>query len=151
MFDIRLTADWVEGSALGDAGLYGEIVLGEHTERFVALIRYWSPLDYQRQWRAGIQRLVREAVPSCLITALDDPDTSEILRWWLLYPLGDVVAVRESALDYKRSRTKFSTEMPYIAIPPRRLRSEDGFEISEWQLPVFEFASFLERQAKSGL
>lgn len=150
MFDIRLTANWVDQSVLGDAGLYGEIVLGEHTERFVSLIGYWSPLDYQRQWRTGIRRLIRELVPSCVITSIDDPDNSEILRWWLLYPLGDVVAVRESALEYKRSRTKFSTEMPFLAIPPRRLLSEDGFEISEWQLPVLEFEGFLERQSQSG-
>lgn len=142
-FRIRFLSELLPGSTLGDAALLGEINLGDEVEGFQSLIGFWSPLDYQQQWVQGVRRLVHEKRDSCLITSVDDPSFGEVVSWWLLYLDGDVAHVREALLFPENQVGRFSTSDPYSAIPPRRESPDEGMIISEWDIPVNDFALFL--------
>lgn len=142
-FDIKFSDETTIGSELGNTGQYGEIVLGDESEGFLSLVGFWSPRDYQQQWKAGVRRLVDERKSSCLITSLHDPQQAEILTWWLLYPVNDEVHVQNALLLLRETRPGFSTKDPYNSIPVRRELSEDGSQISEWVLPIQDFVEFL--------
>jgi hypothetical protein len=141
-FNIRFLFEFLPGSTVGDAALVGEIVLGNETDGFQSLIGYWSPLDYKRQWIAGVRRLVEERRNSCLITSLDNPSYGAITWWWLLYPDGDIVHVR-NALLFPEDQEGFSTAHPYSAIPERMVTNDESEAISEWDVPFEDFAMFL--------
>jgi hypothetical protein len=79
-FEINFLPHEVEGSELGNTGRFGEIVLGDYRELFISLIGFWSPRDYEDQWREGIRRVVQRE-RSCLVTSLDDPAKSEVITW----------------------------------------------------------------------
>jgi hypothetical protein len=143
-FGIKFLAETVEGSELGNTGQYGEIVLGDEREMFLSLIGYWSPRDYEEQWRNGILRVVRERQESCLITSLHDPREADVLMWWLLYPDGDTVRIQNALLLLDQHRQEFSTHHPYASIPPRRIVTDDGQPISEWVLPITDLRDFLQ-------
>jgi hypothetical protein len=149
-FDIRFTGETSDDSEIGNAGYYGELTLGEDSESFVSLIGYWSPRDYEQQWLQGIQRVIVANRASCLITSIHDPADADVISWWLLYPDGEVVHVREALLLLKDSRSTFSTADPYAAIPARQLNDESGAEISEWTVARGELQRFLDQRAGSG-
>lgn len=142
-FDIRFSGETTDGSEVGNAGHFGEIILGDTTELFVSLVGYWSPADYVHQWRAGIHRLVSQNLPTCLITSLHDRQEADILSWWLLYPMGSHVRVQDAVLLLDQDRSRFSTTNPYAAIPPWRQFTDDGEPISEWVVPLQDFADYL--------
>jgi CdiI N-terminal domain len=143
-FNIRFLPEVLPGSTVGDTGLIGEILLGEELEGFQSFIGFWSPLDYKLQWLQGVRRLVRERLNSCLIASVDDPAFGEVVFWWLLYPDGDVAHVREGLLLPEDQAGRFSTSDPYSCIPPRGDSEHDGVVISEWDVPISDFAHFLD-------
>jgi hypothetical protein len=144
MFDIRLIQSIPE-SRLGNAACEGEIVLGEQRENFTSLIGFWSPEDYLRHWRSEISRLVEIRQPSCLITSIYDPDEADVGTWWLLYPFGDVVVLQDSLLLFREMTGRFDTANPGDFIPSYKSRTEHGFDISEWEMPISDFVSYLKR------
>jgi hypothetical protein len=150
VFDIRFSGETTENSELGNAGYYGEVLLGDEREAFVSLIGFWSPRDYLQQWEEGIRRLVNQNKTSCLITSLHDPKEADILTWWLLYPLDHNVHVQNALLVLSEQRAKFATNSPYDAIPPRRQFTDEGDQISEWIVPLQDFAQFLRARDVGG-
>lgn len=142
-FDIKFLPPVWEGSRLGNAALPGRIILGEHEEDFVSLIGFWSPRDYERQWRSAIERLVEERCESCLVTSIHDLRASDVARWWLLYPEQRVVHVQEALLFPKQLPGHVSEKDLYQAILPRETYNEDGAPISEWDVPFDDFIAFL--------
>lgn len=142
-FDIKFLPPVLEGSQLGNAALTGRIILGEYEEDFVSLIGFWSPRDYECQWRTAIERMVRMGCDSCLITSIHDPTESDIGRWWLLYPDRGIVHVQEALLLFNQLSGQLSVDDPYGAILPRRTYNEEGMPISEWDLPLQDFVEFL--------
>jgi hypothetical protein len=149
VFDIRFLGERTDDSEVGNAGYLGEIMLGYERETFLSLIGYWSPQDYQRQWVLGIRRLIQEKIASCLITSLHDPIEADVLRWWLLYPIGSDIYVQEALLLLGSCRDRFSTKDPYVSVPPRRQETAGGEEISEWVVPREDFVAYLRRQDDS--
>jgi hypothetical protein len=143
-FDIRFLTEWTPGSETGNAGRFGRITLDDFSETFVSLIGFWSPYDYEVQWRRGVERLVGERRNSCLITSLHDPAATEMLMWWLLYPDGDRVVVQQALLFFANLDRTFSTNDPFSSIPPRRQITEEGEAISEWSLDFASFREFLD-------
>jgi len=141
-FSIRLLPETVDDSEVGNAGQYGEIELDDYRETFIAIIGFWSPHDYQNQWREAITRLVERRERSCLITSLHDPAVSEMLWWWLLYIEDDQVAVQNAILLFSELPKPFSTGDPYASIPAHRTMNEEGLEIVEWRLPLMHFEEF---------
>jgi hypothetical protein len=144
-FSIQLLPEQVQESELGNAAQYGEIQLGDYTESFIALIGFWSPLDYSEHWSRSIKRLVDLKCASCLITSLHNPQVAEVLHWWLLYPIGDDVVVQNALLLGRRALSDFDARNPYRSIPTLRRVSEEGEQISEWLVHLTDFGDFLER------
>jgi hypothetical protein len=145
MFSIRLLSEKAPESELGNAAQYGEIRLDEYRETFIAIIGFWSPLDYVASWSRSIKRLVDRGRASCLITSMHDPKVAEVLHWWLLYPVGDEVIVQNSLLLGREALSDFDTRNPYRSIPTHRAVSEEGEQISEWLVRLRDFRDFLEQ------
>jgi hypothetical protein len=141
-FSIRFLPHTADGSELGNAAWFGEIELGEEIEVFTSVIGFWSPHDYMRQWRQGLDRAL-SGRHSCLITSLHDPSLVEVLHWWLLYPQGESIALQNALLILRDLPTAFTTSDPYSAIPPYRTHSEEGLPISEWKVSRSDIMSFL--------
>lgn len=141
-FAIRLLPERVPGVKAGAEARYGEIRIGEYQETFVALIGLWTPEDYEAHWRQATSRLVRSGQPSCLITSVYHPTESDLVRWWLLYPEGERVFMREALLIQPQIPRRFNPSDPYSFIPPRHEAGEDGQEVSEWELPLQDFEDF---------
>lgn len=142
-FNIQFLSGWTPGSETGNAGRPGRITLDDFSEMFISLIGYWSPRDYEAQWRRGIRRLIEERRDSCLITSLHDPAATEMLMWWLLYPQGEFVIVHQSLLLFRDLEHAFSTNDPFYSIPPREQMTDDGEPISEWSVDIRSFEEFL--------
>lgn len=146
MFDIRFSGSAVEGSRLGNGVSRGRLVIGEQIEEFESFIGFWSPFDYERQWLEGTVRVAAKGSASCLITSLTDPSHAEFVRWWLLYPQGDLVVLQEGLLLLKSLVVPFSTTSPYDSIPEHQSLTDDGRPISEWRLPRTAIADFARRR-----
>lgn len=146
IFDIRFLPDWTPGSETGNAGHHGRITLDDFSETFISLIGYWSPRDYEAQWRSGVKRLVEERRDSCLITSLHDPAATEMLMWWLLYPEGEFVIVQQGLLLFADLERAFNTSNPFCSIPPREQVTDNGEVVSEWSIDIGSFEEFLRRK-----
>jgi len=143
MFDIYLTDRAVPES--DGYAVYGTVILNDYSETFVASLVDWSPVDYRRQWGKASQRLFEGYDRSALVASYVRPPDSEFLMWWLMYREGEVVHVRNELLPYSQLATPFSIDDPWSSIRDRTVRTEDGFEISEWDVPIEEFSKFIER------
>jgi hypothetical protein len=142
-FNIRFLPQTVDGSELGNTGRLGEIELGAEREGFVSLIGFWSPKDYEDQWIAAVQRLVKDRCSSCLITSIHEPKETDAIIWWLLYPYSQDVRVQNALLLTAEQTLPFSTSDPYQSIPPYRAVTDEGDMISEWRLHLSAFEDFL--------
>lgn len=142
-FGIWFQTEDVSGSTLGNAARTGEIVLGTDRESFTSLVGFWSPADYAAQWRRGLERVIQQQLPSCLITSIHDPSEADVIHWWLLYPDGEEVAVQNALLLPRTLDRPFSTVDPYASVPARRVVNDDGYAVSEWHVPVAEVRDFL--------
>lgn len=145
-FFIHFTDGPVVGSQIGNGLMLGEIVLGDYREGFESFIGFWSQHDYEMQWGLGVQRAAAEGQASCLITSITDPTHAEFLRWWLIYPLGETVAIQESLLLFDQLSTPFSTADPYRSIPARVQITDEGQPVSEWELPRDALREFLDNR-----
>jgi hypothetical protein len=144
-FGIRWLSEQVAESDVGNSAQYGEIELDNYRETFLAIIGFWSPLDYSEHWSRSVRRLVETKRESCLITSLHDPQVVEVLHWWLLYPVGDQVIVQNSLLLGRHALSSLDTRDPYRSIPVRSQVSEEGEPISEWTMHSADFRDFLGR------
>jgi hypothetical protein len=51
----------------------GELVAGEHQERFRSDLRAWHKNEYESQWKQGVARLLAGAQSSALVTSFGGP------------------------------------------------------------------------------
>jgi CdiI N-terminal domain len=113
------------------------IVIDEFEETFDVPLDFWSEGDYERQWLEGAERIVRGERTSCLVSWMQDPDFSPILRWWSLYRRnGPNVIVREQLCLPEFGRV--DPKNPYVAVQPY---GEDAL-VSEWMLTVDDLSVF---------
>ena len=117
----------------------GEIQIGDFKETFEMPLEYWTIEDYQKQWRAGIER-IKTHDNSCLVTELQDPNKAPRAIIWELYKEGDKVYIQNRLL-YGRlfhkllKKRPFTVETCYDFISPRETES-DGDPISEWVIDL---------------
>ena len=130
----------------GDLHRWGFTILGDDAERFAAPLGYWDEDAYKAQWKQGVQRLVDGAETSCLITRMEEPGDGQVAQFWELYRLDDeIVAVHDRLWV-----PDFGGLQPgavYEAVEPYRRESEDGVLLSEWRLPLSDFADYLADQS----
>ena len=131
----------------GDGPLHraGVTVLGHDRDCFDAPLSFWREGDYEAQWREGVERLVAGAESSALVTRMEDPDDEQILRFWALYRLDQSVAVHEQLWVPEFGRLQ--PEEVYGAVGSYRAENDDGHQVSEWRLPVADFADYLSARA----
>jgi hypothetical protein len=144
MFDICLTGELVPES--GGQAVYGRIQIEDYFETFVASLVCWAPEDYGRHWTEGCRRLFNGNSESSLISSYVDPSMSEFLMWWPLYREGEIVHVRNEILPYATLEEPFAIEDPWSSIRLRRLATDEGFEVSEWETSVQSLREFLSRR-----
>ncbi|MEO7086494.1 MAG: hypothetical protein ABI442_18840 [Gemmatimonadaceae bacterium] len=149
-FSIELLPGEIVDPDTGSQSQYGEITLGSFQERFIALVGYWSAQRYASHWRDALMRVVEGEATSCLITSLHDPADSHLLFWWPLYRIGDVVQVQNSILLFEQLSAPFDPDNPFRFVPARTTVSEEGQPISEWEVPVSDIKTFLDRGAPAG-
>ena len=148
MFDIHLTADAVPDS--DDYALYGKIQIEDYIETFVASLVCWSPAQYEQHWREACQRIVDGSHESVLISSYVDASMSEFLVWWPLYPEGQIVHVRNEILPYSALSKPFDVKDPWVSIRPRRIVTDEGLKISEWDTSIQSIEAFLARNKSTG-
>jgi hypothetical protein len=97
----------------------GEITLDDFVETFETLLTFWGADRYEYQWREGLDRLLKGAAKSCLITSMLDSKYENFGVWWKLYREGDQVVVQNQLLLSDVLGRHFDPDDPYQSIPDR--------------------------------
>lgn len=140
MFDIRFTTVAPEPQEDGWDGLWGETVLGDYRERFLAPLGPWRREDYERQWIEAAGLLLGANARAGFFTVA-------FQFWWEMWREGERVFVHEALLTADRLEgVTDGTRAPYQVIGKRLTETEDGEQISEWELSAAEVRDFLARR-----
>jgi len=148
MFNIYLTNEVVPDTDPGVTAAYGKIQIGDYIETFTARLTLWRSDQYEQHWRAAIERLLKGADRSALITSYVEPTRvpDNFLMWWPLYREGETVHVQNQLLFFELLKESFSLENPWASVQSRRTVNDEGMKISEWSVAIGDFAEFLMRQ-----
>lgn len=119
----------------------GEITLDDFVETFETPLTFWKADRYERQWREGIDRLLKGALRSCLITSMLDPRSEVFGVWWKLYREGDHVVVQNQLLLTEVLGGDLDPDEPYRSIPERLPFNAEGALVSEWLLEFSEIGA----------
>lgn len=122
----------------------GMIEIGDFRERFQASLSFWSPADYVRSWRAGLEWITGNNTKSCLITSMYDPQNASLIVWWPMYRDGENVWIQNYLLLLEEIEESFAPDDPYPLIPDRVIVDEEGQKLSEWHTTVTAVKHFLE-------
>jgi hypothetical protein len=145
-FDIRLSDEVPKEPEEGPFwALYGSIQIGEFEETFVASLLTWSPNRYEEQWREAAKRLVDGEPKSAFVTSFVPPQPGDYFEWWKCYLCGEIVRVQNQLRFYDQLPSSFTADALYDFIPDRKVFSEEGSPISEWEVPLQSIREFLER------
>jgi hypothetical protein len=110
----------------------GALLVGGARSGFTVDLGHWRIGDYQRQWRAGIARLARDATSTALMTAFRGPGDSAHAMWALWKDTGHVyvqeLLVLQSELD-----APFNPRQPYGHVGEHVPTSLGGLPIPEWR------------------
>jgi hypothetical protein len=120
----------------------GEIIIGEFREFFHSSLSYWNQQQYLDQWRAGINRICMGEVNSSLITDMYDPNSSNIVQWWVLRCDNNLVRVRNELLFLEILKQPFIEADIYNYIEERPAVNKKGKKISEWEVNISDLHEF---------
>lgn len=122
----------------------GELVVGEVRRHFAIDLRFWRVSDYERQWKAGLERLLYGASSSALMTSYrgTEHEPHVMLALW-----------REEAFVYVQPLCVLATELdrafdPFSAwahVESRIPATEQSLPISEWRVAVEDLAASVMR------
>ena len=142
MFDIRFTSAAPEPLEEGGAGLWGELILGDEREGFLAPLVLWQRADYERQWAEAAARLLGGAATSAFVTVAWH-------SWWPMWRMGDHVRVQEHLLLDEflapLGPTPDVQHTPYELIEPHPTDLSDGHRVSTWIVSLADIATFAAR------
>lgn len=145
MFDIRLTAEVPAELEAGVSAVYGSIQIGEFNETFVTSLAEWPPERYQLQWREAAQRLVKGAAKSAFVTSFLPPNKWLYFVWWPCYRIDENVYI-QNQLRFDEQIPSFAVEHLYDYIDDRKTVTDDGEQISEWELPLESLRDYVNRR-----
>ena len=123
--------DWV--------ALWGRITLGDHVEGFAAPIDFWRREDYERQWLEAARRLLGGSDRTGFFTAV-------YWTWWTMWREGERVFVHEEIILEDRFAGPYDGTAPYHIIRDRTTHSEDGDEISTWEVALDDVRAYVKRR-----
>src|SRR5206468_1870213 len=92
-----------------------ELVIGDARQPFSLDLRYWRVADYQRQWKAGLSRLLYGAPSSALMTAFRGDDDAPHLMWALWRDNGFVNAQPHCVVSAELA-DRFDPHEPYAHV-----------------------------------
>lgn len=128
---------------IGADGGRGEIVLDDFQDCFESPFTYWPAAEYERQWRGGLERIVRGEAKSALVTAMYPPESASFVRWWILFRSGNEVVFREHLLLTDHLDRVFDPGALYDFVPDRVAGGDQEFPISEWTVELASIGSGL--------
>lgn len=120
----------------------GLLVLGDHREEFASTLFEWNKNDYEEQWRLAITSLLQGREKVALMVYYVSPAGSDNFEWWLMYRVGDTVALQDHMPWYDQFPEPFSIERQFDFVKDRRTVNEDGHKISEWSAPLASIREF---------
>src|SRR5262245_42502139 len=103
---------------LSEEGAYcagGELVVGDGRLFFMLDLSRWSIAQYQRQWQTGIDRLVRGAPSTALMTAFRrDPTAGDVM--WALWREDSHIYIQEHTVIPAELDEPFDPNEPYAHV-----------------------------------
>lgn len=131
MFGIRVFSP----PTLGVSRAVGELVVGDARQVFSLDLRVWRVADYQRQWKAGLQRLVHGAPSTALMTSFRGDDDAPHLMWAMWKESGFAFVQPHCVLAAELDR-RFDPTSPYGHIGARVPATEQALPIAEWRVEL---------------
>lgn len=116
----------------------GEIVLGDHRERFIASLMIWNRLEYEGHWLEAAQKLLTAGRTAFV--------TSAFQFWWPMWKRGMNIVVHEQLCNPDSLRPEFAPDNPLASVPDYSSDTDPSFELSEWYLTVADLEGFLARR-----
>lgn len=123
----------------------GEIVIGSHAERFESPLEYWSRARYRAQWLEGARQLSSGASASCWITGITNPKSANFITWWPMWRIENRIIIQQHLLFMDRISFRFSENDPYLHLPSRSTKTDDGEPISEWSASIEDLNMCVEK------
>jgi hypothetical protein len=100
---------------------------------FLVDLTHWGISDYQRQWHAGISRLLQGAPSTALMTAYRGRGDSAHTMW-ALWREGGSVYVQEHSVLPADLDAPFDPNEPYGHVGERIPAAEYALPIPEWRV-----------------
>ena len=140
MFGIRVFSP---PTALGVPRAVGELVVGDARRLFSLDLRFWRVADYQRQWKAGLARLLHGAPSTALMTSFRGDDDGPHLMWAMWKEAGFAFVQPHCVLTAELDRG-FDPMAPYEHVGARVPATEQALPIAEWRVELEQlFASVM--------
>lgn len=140
MFGIRVFSP---PTALGVPHAVGELVVGDARRLFSLDLRFWRVADYQRQWKAGLARLLHGAPTTALVTSFRGDGDAPHLMWAIWKEAGFAFVQSHCVLAAELDR-RFDPAAPYAHVGARVPATEQALPIAEWRVELEQlFASVM--------
>ena len=137
MFRIHITTPRVT-SQDGWPHAGGVLVVGRERLVFLVDLAHWSEVDYERQWKMGVWRLVQGAPSTALVTAYRG-STGAPHVMWALWRSDTHVYVQEQMVLPAELESAFDPREPYAHVGARVPATEYRLPILEWRLELVPF------------
>ena len=137
MFRIRVFSPPL---VLNEPRAVGELVIADVRRHFLLDLRYWSAADYERQWKAGLERLVRGATSSALMTAYRGTSDGPHMMWGLWREAGFVYVQPHCVLPEELA-VPLDPDEPYAHLGARLPVGEEALPIPEWRVGLEHLAA----------
>jgi hypothetical protein len=135
MFAIRVFTPVLIGSD-GAPIAWGELRLGAARLRFELDLSRWRISDYEKQWKAGIQRLASGAKYSALMTRYSGSD--ETHSFWALWRDGAQVYIQPQVVLTSELDAPFDPTAPYEHVGAHVPAIDCALPLDEWSIPLEE-------------
>ena len=113
---------------------YGELRVADASLKFVVDLSAWRIADYERQWRDAIDRLVRGARSTALMTSYRGPGDRPH-RMWALWRDENFVYFQDHIVVPADLDAPFDPSFPDVHVGAR-LAPEQGSPIPEWRIEL---------------
>lgn len=100
--------------------------------------------DYRKSWEAALRRLLNGAPISCLATSVIDPAVAISMEAWPLYLSEDKIYIQNHLIFLDQLSHDFDPAAPWDSVRSRETVSENGRELSEWQVSLSDIREFVE-------
>lgn len=141
-FSIQATSELFDRMACDEPALKGLIEIGTYKEELLLSLLVWTRADYLRHWDEALHQIL-VADTSCLVTSMRDLAVSDFINRWLLYRDGESVLFQNQVLFAADVQQELVGSSSWRSVPTRRTHTNDGHQISEWNVLLSDIQLFL--------